>query len=1038
MGILRTPNLTRLLFMGALLLGTSFLSAQTIIDDLIRLDTTNSPGLRSQLTAELLVRFLPGPAPEDTKGLLQAYQDNPYISGLFKDPKLRKDLLAQPIQAVLDSVRAGDERTGRIRYRRVYDRAALFNQDQAFDIRWLADEYARPDPEPLEQLPEKAQQAQASLGSSDYVSVLLSGLSDWIQQRAQQEFTVNFMRKLQEKLEEDNLWYLFPASTNLLKNVDVADYRSFLPEARVAFGQDLQSITFNFAEYVRVTGKIAAGDAKLQNLLLIYELLDLSARGLELPEVLGYARGQLRERSFAAEQKVHLSLASALRDSTTAAVNLTSAYERAVRAFRDEGTRLKDDAQRLNDSLRSLRNHELADSVSKAMIRRFSRSELVTASSFNTMFDDESRHFGQATDLLAGKPPYTYWLAAPTLDSFQLLFITDSLPAPDTLRAMGLSMLDAFLQHNPDGDFKVFERLASMAREIDRWTYKFDSLKSVYNRPELDEDYVDGVAEALTGKITVSKAFWAKNLPTEERRNQGFEYLKNLAAAYQGYGAKFRGKPRLTRQLRYLEKVDSTYGDYLNLLERNHPSLTDPANVTIEPPPTQLDRTESLRKQFLELERAFDSFRTTTDSEAYRVFRSTNEFEQILNLGAQLLYVLTAPAENRRAAPPKLAESLLKPEVRQFYQGLLFQSIAQQPIGGAALSPRGLADLGTDFSIALEQLYAPAKDSTTNELGRKLRFLTAVANDILETPLINTPQGLVALDSRPAFREIPSINRRINEVYELTARGEFRQAVVPLLDLVELFRIIPDSTQRMRRLQKRIDRLTDTLARYATFEQLNASQLARKESISEEIVRFQDLQAKASGSSIRRFRRLAGFGAALASAERPEDISAVLEAVAVRGGSSSNKRLYRFNVDLNAYFGGAYGREMLLDTPDTIASQATTFGMFVPVGASVTWKPWKNREWSFSAFFPIIDLGAITAYRSGENAGSVPEVTFQNVLAPGAHFMVNIPRSPFFLGAGVQYGPNERKIGEVNYSAYRAMLTFGIDVPIFSLGRSED
>lgn len=1038
MGFFKVPTLANLILVWALLSGTGYLSAQTIIDDLIRLDTTSSETLRTRLTAELLVRFLTGPEPENTKDLLNAYRDNPYISGLFKDPQLRKDLLSLPIQGVLDSVQAGDERTGRIRYRRVYDRAALFNQNQAFDIRWLADEYARPDPEPLEQLPEKAQQAQASLGSSDYVSVLLTGLSDWIQQRAQQEFTVNFMRKLQQKLEENNLWYLFPASTNLLKNVDVADYRSFLPEARVAFGQDLQSITFNFAEYVRVNGKVAAGDAKLQNLLLIYELLDLSARGLELPEVLGYARGQLKERSFAAEQKVHLSLAGALRDQTTSATALTTAYERAVRAFRDEGIRLKDDAQRLNDRLRSLRNHELADSTTKAMIRNFSRSELVTASSFNTMFDAESRHFGQATDLLAGKPPYTYWLAAPTLDSFQLLFITDSFPAPDTLRAMGLSMLDAFLEHNPDGDFAVFDRLAGMAREIDRWTYKYDSLKSVFNRPELTEDYVAEVAGKLTGEITTSKSFWTKNLSPEEKRNQGFEYLKNLVAAYPGYGAKFRGKPRFLRQLRYLEKVDSTYGDYLNVLERNHPTLTDPANVTVAPPPTQLDRTEPLRKQFLALEKAFDAFRTNTDSEAYRVFRSTTEFEQILHLGAQLLYVLTAPAEDRRAAPAKLAASLLKPEIRQFYQGLLYQSIAQQPMGGAALSPRGLADLGTDFSIALEQLYAPAKDSTTTELGRKLRFLTTVANDILETPLINTPEGMVALDSRPAFREVPAINRRINEVYSLTARGEFRQAVIPLLDLVELFRIIPDSTQRMRRLQKRIDERTDTLARYATLDRLSSSQLARKQSYVQDIARLRERQNTASGASIRRFRRLAGFGASLASAERPEDISAVLDAVAVRGGSSINKRLYRFNVDLNAYFGGAYGREMLLDTPDTVASQATTFGMFVPVGASVTWKPWKNREWSFSAFFPILDLGAITAYRSGENAGSVPEVTFQNVLAPGAHFMVNIPRSPFFLGAGIQYGPNERKIGEVNYSAYRAMLTFGIDVPIFSLGRSEE
>ncbi|MTB51152.1 hypothetical protein [Lewinella sp. W8] len=1023
--------LTRALSLAFFILAGQ-LPGQTIIDELIRMDSSQTIAMRAEISAQLLWRFNPGGTPGSTRELLHAYADNPYITGFLGEKKLRDAILTIPIDSIMKMAAGADERTGRDRFRRTYDRSALFNQRQAFDIRWLADEYAQPDPVTLNQLPEKAQQAQASLGSTDYASVLLSGLSDWIQKRAQEEFTVTFMGRLQEKIDQGNLWYLFPATAHWLRNVDVAEYRSFLPEVRTAFAKDLQGITFNFAEYVRVNGKITSDDVKLQNLLLVYELLDLSARGLDLPEVLGYARGQLKERSFAAEQKVHLALANALRDQTEPAKKLKTTYAASVKAFRDEGMRLVEDAQNLNRTLRTLRNHPSADPTAKALIRQFSRSELVTKSSFETLFDDDNRHFGQATDLLEGKPPYTYWLAAPTIDSFQLLFVTDSLPAPDTLRAMGLSMLDAFLEREMDGEFIIFDRLATMARNLDAWKYKYDSLSRVLNRPQLSDAYVRSEAQKITADIEASKVFWQNSLSPDERRNQGFGYLKNLVSRYREYGTGRSGPAFWVPRIRYLERVDSTYRDFINVLERNHAPLVDPINVTAAPPPTQLDRTLPLKQQFEELERVFTVFRSTTDNDGFKAFQNTKTFEQLLNLGAQMLYILTAPEKDTLALPSVMATTLTKPQVRQFYQGLLYQQIGQQPMLGHTLSPRGLADLGTDISIALGQLYyPPEKDSTTTRLGRQLRFLTTVANEILETPLINFPGETVAIKDTIGFKDVPDINRRINEIYDLTSKGQFRESVLPLLDLVELFRIVPDSTLKMKRLQKRMDRLVEERTKPGLTTE-------EKKALRTRIAKLELRQQSASNVAIKRFRRLASFGAGLAAAESPEDVNAVLDAVAVPAGSSRNKRLYKFNVDLNAYFGGAYGRETLIGAPDSIGRRATTFGMFVPVGATVSWKPWRNREWSISAFLPIIDVGAITAYRSGENAGTVPEVSFQNVLAPGAHFMINIPKSPFFVGSGIQYGPNERKIGEANYSAFRWLFTFGIDVPILNLGRSQN
>ena len=176
--------------------------------------------------------------------------------------------------------------------------------------------------------------------------------------------------------------------------------------------------------------------------------------------------------------------------------------------------------------------------------------------------------------------------------------------------------------------------------------------------------------------------------------------------------------------------------------------------------------------------------------------------------------------------------------------------------------------------------------------------------------------------------------------------------------------------------------------------------------------------------------------AGVAAAESPAEIAAVMEAAALPPGSSRNKRINRFNLEVNAYFGGAAGREFLLgDLPAGLDRRQGTAGLFVPIGLAITQRIIPNTQWSATLFLPLIDIGAVTAYRDGNNAESIPQVTFGNILAPGAHLLINLPNSPFFLGYGWQYGPNERRIGEANYSAYRQLFTFGIDVPIFSLAR---
>lgn len=123
-----------------------------------------------------------------------------------------------------------------------------------------------------------------------------------------------------------------------------------------------------------------------------------------------------------------------------------------------------------------------------------------------------------------------------------------------------------------------------------------------------------------------------------------------------------------------------------------------------------------------------------------------------------------------------------------------------------------------------------------------------------------------------------------------------------------------------------------------------------------------------------------------------------------------------------------------------IAIWGNTVGLSVPVGVSAGLGALgKNNNWSMSLFVPILDIGGVTAFRLGDDglAGELPELNFSNLISPGGYLMFNLPKSPFSIGVGAQYGPQVRKVtideAEISSSTWRVGITTSIDVPIFNL-----
>lgn len=182
------------------------------------------------------------------------------------------------------------------------------------------------------------------------------------------------------------------------------------------------------------------------------------------------------------------------------------------------------------------------------------------------------------------------------------------------------------------------------------------------------------------------------------------------------------------------------------------------------------------------------------------------------------------------------------------------------------------------------------------------------------------------------------------------------------------------------------------------------------------------------------------FMANMAEAQSPDQIKAAIRSVAVPPGNSSVKRNTYMNLDLNGYFGATYFRETLnADAIPDEYSQKGGVGLSVPVGITFSMgQLGRKKRHSFSLFFPVIDLGAVTAFRLQEEnlQSELPELSFKNLITPGAYLMYNVPKSPFTIGVGGQVGPQLRKVtvngNELSTSAYRFGVTASIDVPIFN------
>ncbi|WMX12918.1 MULTISPECIES: hypothetical protein [unclassified Aureispira] len=173
------------------------------------------------------------------------------------------------------------------------------------------------------------------------------------------------------------------------------------------------------------------------------------------------------------------------------------------------------------------------------------------------------------------------------------------------------------------------------------------------------------------------------------------------------------------------------------------------------------------------------------------------------------------------------------------------------------------------------------------------------------------------------------------------------------------------------------------------------------------------------------------FIATAVKAKTAEEVSDVISAFALPPGGSAIKKYSKFSIALNAYVGLSAGQEIL----DNVGANPY-YAVATPIGVTFNWG-FKNYG-SISLLASVLDIGALTAFRfEDDNVSELPDLKFENVLAPGGYLVYGVPKYPISIGVGAQLGPNLRTVTNGNLqtqtSGWRWGAFIAVDIPIVSI-----
>jgi len=375
------------------------------------------------------------------------------------------------------------------------------------------------------------------------------------------------------------------------------------------------------------------------------------------------------------------------------------------------------------------------------------------------------------------------------------------------------------------------------------------------------------------------------------------------------------------------------------------------------------------------------------------------------------------------------------------YFGLLYQRLIQMPDGDIKFNITSLKDYLTTLAADLNQLqtvYVPyltsvvgkakAVDTYFNSIKKAASYskntpdyqdyygLVNSTTDLFKL-LLNCPMptGVAGINDA-AKQRITLYLDDINGFSGIYVDLYYKQYSAAIMEIGTLFdnNVINGVLSQKTAFDAK---LADAKAKLAAADADHKA--AAEQVVTDAQKNVDDLKTKQKWIDL--MTKYGNFIATVAKAQNSDDVQKAIEAVAMPAGSYSVKRSSVFNVALNAYIGPYIGGEK---TSGFDKGYATTYGLTAPVGVAFSWGNFIFNKMSFTAFVPLVDLGALTSYRLGQGttvsgtdtlkASTVPQVKLKDIVSPGLIFSIGIPGWPVAVSGGYQLAPTLRSITVTN------------------------
>jgi len=505
-----------------------------------------------------------------------------------------------------------------------------------------------------------------------------------------------------------------------------------------------------------------------------------------------------------------------------------------------------------------------------------------------------------------------------------------------------------------------------------------------------------------------------------------------------------------------LNQIGKKYYDYLDTLRSRHASKLIDALRQTEQFDTLTNLTLLWLYAFKNGSNAVDSI-TIRDSAVMHMRKwAKKELEMTYDsIQVNDRKIASGPGVRRWITPQQFNEIMDDTLSRKAFLGLLYQRLSAVE-GSLKYAPQNMALLATKIMNTIYQI-----DDTREILGYKKRtnqalgfedyypFIRATVdmlNIVLETPLQATGKPLSQRFSKLA--DVPDISNESLSLFENVFAENYANAIRNVVQLLSIIWGLQEKNDTIQTAKRKLSSQEKALKKKNKKNRSHVPTQKRKLSEKEKASKKENEEIKKENEKTRRKNEkikssilvYGSFMANMVGAQTPDQVKAAIRAVAVPPGSSSVKRNSRMNVDVNAYLGPGGFVEILNDrTIPNNKDKSLAIALSVPVGITASLGQMGAKERSFSLFFPVLDIGAVTSFRLSKNGvqSKLPELSFGNLISPGAYLLWNLKKSPFTWGVGAQFGPQLRKVTvdgiDKNSSAWRIGATFSIDVPIFNL-----